>query len=375
MRKMKLPFCVLLAPNAFKGNLTALEVCQILSQELRQEGLHPISLPMGDGGDGTAEIIAHYLQAYPIEIDAVDALGRPKRIIYYRNTETAIIELAESCGIKDLKRDEYDVLNANTEGFGYAIEHAFQEGIRQFILCVGGSASIDGGLGALIQMGLVVERQDEKYRNQLIDLYCIKTDYLQEKYRDCTFTILCDVENPICGKQGAAAIFGPQKGASASHIKLLDDQLQLFTHLLEQQTGLDLFSLKYGGAAGGIALTFHALLKAQLLSGANYCLALSNFTQRLASCFAVVTGEGKIDEQSLYGKIPGTIAQICRQNKTFVYAITGKADSTLEQTFEQIFQITSYASSFEDSFQNAKSYLKWIAHDLADVLYDRYYSE
>ena len=147
---------ILLAPNSFKGSLDAFEFCRILASELEECGFHTISLPLGDGGDGTARIVAHYLHAHPIKTKTVDALGREHFASYYLKDNTAIIELAEACGLKHLKREEYDILNTNTAGFGVLINHALSQGANNLILCVGGSASVDGGTWALLEMGLTI---------------------------------------------------------------------------------------------------------------------------------------------------------------------------------------------------------------------------
>ena len=160
---------ILLAPNSFKGSLDAFEFCRILASELEECGFHTISLPLGDGGDGTARIVAHYLHASPIKTKTVDALGREHFASYYLKDHTAIIELAEACGLKHLKREEYDILNTNTAGFGVLINHAISQGANNLILCVGGSASVDGGIGALREMGLTIVNNSPN-RNYITDI-------------------------------------------------------------------------------------------------------------------------------------------------------------------------------------------------------------
>ena len=362
----------LLAPNAFKGSLSAFTFCSVLSRALEEKGFRALSLPLGDGGDGTAEIVAHYAGTAPVEAETVDALGRPHPARYHMRGRTAVIELAEACGIKLLKRREYDILNAGTRGFGALIDHALRRGAREFVLCVGGSASVDGGLGALAEMGLGVETAGGA-GNPLVGLAAIDPAPLRERFREAQFTVLCDVDNPLVGPAGAAAVFGPQKGASPEQIPMLDSLLRRYARLLRGATGRDTCDLPMGGAAGGVAAAFSALLDARLVSGSDYCLTLARFDERLAEAEAVVTGEGRLDAQSLRGKIPGTVARRCRTRSVPVYAVVGSAEAETLPCFDGVFTLSDYAPSAADSIRNAPAYLRLVAGPLADAFYAAYY--
>lgn len=348
--------------------MTAFSFCSILSHALEERGFSAIPLPLGDGGDGTAEILAHYSQAAALRADVPDALGRLHEATYYMRGDMAIIELAEACGIKLLKRREHDVFNANTRGVGCLVNHALQRGARKFVLCVGGSASVDGGLGALTEMGLQAEIEGRE-GNLLIGLKSVNPAPLQEKFRDVRFTILCDVDNPLVGPAGAAAVFGPQKGATPSQVSLLDSLLRRYADLLQNAAGSDVRHLPGGGAAGGITASFRALLGADLVSGSDYCLSLSRFDEQLEQVQAVVTGEGHLDAQSLHGKIPGTVARRCKARRILVYAVAGMAEKETRPFFDHIFTLSSFASSTADSIKNASDYLKLVAEPLVDTFY------
>ena len=358
---------IILAPNAFKGTLDAPAVCRIISSELNTLPEKILSLPIGDGGDGTGSIIASYLNAEPVSISTCDALGRANNSLYYRVNETAIIELAEICGIKHLQKKDYDVLNANTRGLGMAINQAVVHGARHILLCVGGSASIDGGTGALAEMGLTIVRSDTTYRNHLIDLKKLNTSNLKQKFKDITFTILCDVDNELCGNKGAAAVFGPQKGASQAEVELLDTRLCQYASLLEHTVHTDVTHLKHGGAAGGITASFAALLNARLISGADYCLDLSEFDIHLKKASLVITGEGRLDSQSLQGKIPGAVAKRAREHQIPVIAIAGSAENELP-VFTKIFTLLSYAGSVNNAISQPEHYLRLLCKDLKTCL-------
>ena len=190
------------------------------------------------------------------------------------------------------------------------------------ILCVGGSASVDGGTGALQEMGLTIVNNSLN-RNYITGIKDINIELLQQRFKGIHITILCDVDNPICGPEGAAAVFAPQKGASPEQVVMLDNQLCLWSALLKQHTGKDVTRLKHGGAAGGITAAMHALLNAQLVSGSEYCLTLSHFHDNLLQAGIVITGEGKIDGQSLRGKVVIGISRRAMVQNVPVYAVVG----------------------------------------------------
>lgn len=358
---------IIIAPNSFKGSLDAFEICDILSSEISGPDIQVISLPMGDGGDGTASILANYLQASPIKIIARDALGRAHESIYYQHDKYAIIELASICGLKTLQPEEYNVLNANTAGLGMAINHAVKSGMSEILLCIGGSASIDGGSGALKEMGLTMIPYESQYNNYIIDLKDIDATYLQKKYKDIHITILCDVNNPLCGTSGAASVFGPQKGASPAQVTLLDRKLREYGQLIARITGKEIIHLRHSGAAGGIAGSFHALLNARLISGAEYCIHLSDFESLLPQADFVITGEGKLDEQSMYGKIPGVLAEKCHRKHIPVLSVAGYTDIK-KSMFTHHFSLMDYAPDMQESIHNPVPYLRALAHDIKKYL-------
>ena len=366
---------ILIAPNAFKGSINAFDFCKVVAAKFEECGLSTVSLPLGDGGDGTAEIIAWYLDAIPVKTLTKDALGREHTASYFMHENTAIIELAAACGLKYLKREEYDILNATTTGFGILINHAIAHGAKELILCVGGSASVDGGTGALLEMGLTIVNEESKNNNHITDIKDIDIEYLQQKFKDIRITILCDVDNPLCGPEGAASVFGPQKGASPEQVIMLDKQLRYFADLLHAKTGKEVCNLKHGGAAGGITAAMYALLNARLVSGSSYCLSLARFREHLSGAAVVITGEGKIDLQSLYGKIPGTVASLCRERNIPVYAIVGLAEKQAIPYFDKVFTLVTYARSVHDSITNASHYLKLAAQAMIDTLYLSAYSD
>ncbi|MDL2251819.1 glycerate kinase [Odoribacter sp. OttesenSCG-928-J03] len=354
---------IIVAPNSFKGSLDTFRICEIIKEELACLPTPIFGLPMGDGGDGSVDVIAHYTNAVKTNIITCDAFGRSNQSAYYRSGDTAIIGLAEICGIKLLNTNEYDVLNASTSGLGIAINHAIDHGAKHILLCLGGSASIDAGLGALEIMGLDITSTNTKYNNKLIDLKGFDTTTIKKKFKDVEWTILCDVETTLYGTNGAAYVFGKQKGASPSQISLLDEKLKNYATHINTYLGKDISDMRHGGAAGGISFSFAALLNARLISGADYCINLSGFKDIIKRSSWVITGEGKLDYQSLYGKIPGRIAELSGIEKTKVIAISGDAEGEFPM-FDHIYTLSKYASSLSDSITNAEKYLRLICQKL-----------
>lgn len=354
---------IIVAPNAFKGSLSAMDFCHILAKTFQTSRLHTIQLPMFDGGDGTASVISFYLNATPHRYTAEDALNRPHEITYYSKGDSAIVDLADVCGLKFLKPEEYDVLNANTRGLGQMLLHLVQEGYKSIILGLGGSASVDGGLGALEAMGAKITRTGHRYRNPLIELKDFDAESLKERLADTELLILCDVNNVLYGPEGAAHIFAPQKGANAQQVELLESKMVQYAELLKTKTGIDPQRIDGTGAAGGVAAVFRTIMHASLISGADYSLLISNFYHLLPGAFCVITGEGKLDSQSLCGKLPGQIASLCHKYSKPIYVISGLAEQPLPD-FTEVYTLADYAPDLHESMSHPKVYLRHAAKDL-----------
>lgn len=354
---------IILAPNAFKGSLSAMDFCQILTKTFQTSPFYTIQLPMFDGGDGTASVISFYLKAAPHTFVAEDALNRPHKITYYSKGDTAIFDLADVCGLKFLKPEEYDILNANTRGLGKVLLHLVEEGYKSIILGLGGSASVDGGLGALEAMGAEITKTSHQYRNPLIELEDFNAELLKERLADTELLILCDVKNVLCGPEGAAHVFAPQKGANAQQVELLENKMVQYAELLKNKTGINPQRIDGTGAAGGVAAAFRTVLHASLISGADYSLLISNFHHLLPGAFCVITGEGKLDNQSLCGKLPGQIAALCHKYSKPVYAISGLAEQPLPD-FTEVCTLANYAPDLQESIAHPKVYLRHAAKEL-----------
>ena len=307
---------VLLSPNAFKNSLSAEAAADAMEMGLRQSAL-PCEIekfPVGDGGDGTGALLMKKLGAERIEVEATDPLGRKRQSHFgwVKSQHLAIVEMADASGLRLLKKEELNPTHSSSFGTGELLKAAFEMGARKIILGVGGSATVDGGLGALSALGLTVKDQDGAAAGILPHAFdswdSFDASALNIIRNKTEIIILCDVKNSLLGNEGAARVFGPQKGATKETLPLLEAALARLHHLVHHSMQLDVGDMPRGGAAGGIAAFLHAFLGAQLVSGIDYFLELTEYDTALASADIVMTGEGSLDRQTLEGKAPLGVA-------------------------------------------------------------------
>jgi glycerate kinase len=371
---------ILIAPNAFKGSLDAQDVAEAIAKGLNQSKLDCMCqlFPVGDGGDGTGTLLINHLNGEPVEASVHDAQGRPITATFglIDNGRTAIIEMANASGVRLLKPDELRPLEATSYGTGELIKAALDKGVSKIIIGMGGSATVDGGSGILSALGI-------KYLNiggsvlthlpwSLSELDTIDVSGLDKRVRNCEIIILCDVDNKLLGPEGAAAIFGPQKGASPADVLLLDGILTQFAAISLQQTGKDMTTVKHSGTAGGAAAGMFAFLNAELVSGANYFLKLTGFDIALNNADLVITGEGSIDKQTLHGKAPAVVAAMAKQKNIKVIGLAGKvqAESSdeLNQYFDQLLSINREPIDLATALKNTRDDLIRTAKQIGDRL-------
>jgi glycerate kinase len=331
---------ILLATDKFKGSLSAAEVVQALSAGLlsADPGLEIDSRAVADGGDGTldAALAAGFSR---VEVHAADPLGRPRPTAYGRSGDTAVVELAGVCGLTLLGAD-LDPLGATSFGLGTVLAAVLDadfdgDPTKRIVLGIGGSASTDGGAGLLAALGArLLDAAGNPIGaggGALAHLVSIDLGSLHPRLAEVELVVACDVDNPLCGPNGAAAIYGPQKGATTPElIATLDANLQHLADVVAATTGRDLATTPGAGAAGGVG--FGALLLgAKLRSGIELMLELVGFEQALAGADLVITGEGSLDEQTLAGKAPAGVAAAARARGVPVVAVAGRSNLRADQ--------------------------------------------
>ncbi|MGJ7029607.1 glycerate kinase [Niabella hirudinis] len=357
---------IVIAPNAFKNSLSAMAVAAALQEGIRLSGYTGalVCCPVGDGGDGTGSLLAQYLGASVITTKVKDPLGRiiEAPLGWVKETATAVIELADASGLRLLKPVEYDPLLAHTAGCGRLIKAALNKGARELLLCIGGSATVDGGTGILKELGLrFYDAQGmalQQLPRDLAKLHTIDTSGFDQRLRQVKITILCDVNNHLLGAKGAAAVFGPQKGATAKEVALLEAGLQQLRQVVLQHTGRDIDILQSGGAAGGVAAGLSAFCEVAIVKGIDYFLKKINFGQELEGADWVITGEGSIDYQTLDGKAPFGVAAMAKQKGIPVIGVAGKvpeaANPELQAYFQWLLSINEQPMAIEEAIRQTQ---------------------
>jgi glycerate kinase len=355
---------ILIAPNAFKHSLSANEIAEAIQEGLKQSGATCTSecFPIADGGDGTGHLIVEKCGGLWHKYDVHDPLGRiikaPLGII--DQGKTAVIEMADASGIRLLGSDEKSPLKASSFGTGELIRFALDRHVSSIIIGLGGSATVDGGIGILSALGIKF-RDAEGAELPALPINIsrfrqIDSSSFDSRILNCQITVLCDVDNLLLGEQGSAAIFGPQKGASPSDIQILDMALTNLKDLALQSTGINMNEILHGGAAGGIAAALFTFLNARLVNGAEHFLELTAFEKRLKNADLLITGEGCLDEQTLQGKGPFAVAKLAKEYGIKVIGIAGSVPLNENADLNRYFDIVMPIGNQPTDLQTAMNF-------------------
>ena len=321
---------VVVAPDKFKGSLTAAEVADAVASGLLAVApdAEVVRVPIADGGDGTvAAALSRGFTAVPVE--ASGPTGKPVSATYARHDHQAVVELAGVCGLDLLPDRQPDPLGASTYGLGQVLAQAINHGATDIVLGIGGSASTDGGAGMVQALG--ARLLDEQGRDlplgggALQNLASLDLTGLGQAVGDVRIVVASDVDNPLLGPRGAAAVFGPQKGASPTDVSQLEQALTVWAKRVAEATGTDRASRAGAGAAGGTGFAAMALLNAELRPGIELLLEWLDFDRALGGADLVITGEGSLDEQSLAGKAPIGVAKAAARSGVTTVAVAGRS--------------------------------------------------
>ena len=355
---------VIIAPDSFKQTLSAVQVCEIVSEQLKQSypDIHIDCVPVADGGEGTVDAFLFSVGGEKVYSKVKSPLGNDITAYYGILPDgSAIIEMAQASGIATEKAN--DPLKSSTYGTGQLILHAVKNGAEKIYIGIGGSATTDGGTGCLSALGVKFTKEKGEEiplgGEGLPQIKNIDISGLDEDVRNCTITVLCDVKNPLYGKNGAAYIYAPQKGADEEQVKFLDKGLMNLAEKAEECLGCDYSSLEGAGAAGGLGFGLVAFLGAQLKRGVDTVLEATGFEAKAQKADLVITGEGKMDAQSLMGKVPFGVAS--KSIGTKVIAIVGVSEVDTRQSskygIEEIIETNPLHLPFEKIKHNARQML------------------
>ncbi|MCY3719201.1 MAG: glycerate kinase [Anaerolineaceae bacterium] len=370
---------IIVAPGAFKNSLTAQEAATAIARGLEQSGLGAdLALkPVADGGNGTLDaMLAGGGERRSRVVSG--PLGAPVQADWglLPDGKTAVVEMALASGMELLAPDELDPLRASTFGTGQLLAAALEAGATRVILGLGGSATVDGGAGCLQALGVqLLDARGEAIGSggaQLGRLTCVDAGGLDPRWRDTSLLLASDVDNPALGQQGAAAVFGPQKGADAQQVATLEAQLSHFFTVIHEQTGRDLRQAPGGGAAGAFAAGMMAFLDAELQPGIELVLAHSGFEEALADVDLVITGEGQMDEQTIHGKGPIGVARMALARGVPTVALVGGLavhDTELHRAgMQAVLPITPGPMALEEALAGASQLLERAALRLGYLL-------
>jgi glycerate 2-kinase len=371
---------ILISPNAFKNSLDAEAAALAIEEGLRQSNLecNCECFPIGDGGDGTGYLIIKKCGGSFYKTKVSDPLGRKITTSFglIDNGKTAVIELANASGIQLLKIEELNPLHATSFGTGEQIKYALDKGVKKIILCIGGSAVVDGGTGILSALGIQFLDKDgnclSRVPETLVNLTTVDVSMLDSRILNCEVVVLCDVENKLLGERGAATVFGPQKGASEAGVGKLERSLSMLAEVAFQQTGKQVTEIKHGGAAGGTAAGLYAFIDAKLVNGIDYFLELTGFDLALEKNDLVITGEGSIDEQTLHGKGPYGVALRAKQKSLPVIGIAGKvplvAGKKMNEYFDILISIGNEPSDISAAIQSTEVNIRRTAREIGNLI-------
>jgi glycerate kinase len=367
---------VLLAPDKFKGTLTAAEVAKHLAEgiESSRPDLDVVTVPVADGGDG----MLHAFEAAGftrVPVDAAGPTGAASATSYVRRGDDAVVELAAVAGLAMLG-DDLAPLSATSRGVGEVIAAALDAGCTHIVLGIGGSASTDGGIGMVQALGArvldangddVADGGEGAQAATTLDLSGLHPALAQARLE-----IASDVDNPLTGDSGAAAVYAPQKGANPDQVQLLDAALGNWADVTAAATGHDLRSVPGAGAAGGVGFGAVAVLGGTLRPGVDLVLELIHFADELARADLVVTGEGSIDEQTLHGKAPAGVAAAAREANVPVIAVAGRclldADRLHAAGFDAVYTLLDEASEPDEAFTAPGPLLRRIGARIGESL-------
>lgn len=360
---------VVVAPNAFKECLTAPEVAAAIAKGIRQVAvdIEVRCVPVADGGDGTLDTLVAARDGVILTERVEDPLGRPIAARYgiIDDGETAVVEMAEASGLRLIAPEERDPRRASTYGTGQLIRAALRRGVKRVVVGIGGSATTDAGCGLAQALGyrLLDEEGHEVPRGgaALAKLAHIETADVDPAIERTSFNVACDVWNPLLGPNGAAQVYGPQKGASEADVEALEAGLARFSGVAAQDLQIFVEDIPGGGAAGGLGAGLCAFLGAILMRGAELILDEVHFDEALEGADLVLTGEGRLDAQSLAGKAPWCVARRAKIQGLPVVALVGIADETVselnEEGFDAVFSIASRPVTLEESLTLASTLL------------------
>ena len=357
---------IVIAPDSFKGSLSAGEVAEAIEEGIRRvlPRAEVEKVPLADGGEGTVRALIEATGGKIEEVGVTGPLGKKVKANYgvLGDGKTAVIEMAAASGLPLVPRQKRDPSRTTTYGTGELIKAALGEGSREFIIGIGGSATTDGGAGMAQALGAkLLDRKGKDIGfggGELGRLDRIDIAHLDRRLRKSKVTVASDVDNPLCGDRGAARVYGPQKGATPEMVEELDKALQHFAKILKRDLHKDVADIPGAGAAGGLGAGLIAFLGATLRSGVDIIMEVVELEEKILNADLIITGEGKMDEQTICGKTPYGVAKLAGKHKKRLIGICGMlgegAEILYRHGFQALFPIRKGSMSIEKAMERAR---------------------
>lgn len=361
---------IVIAPDSFKECLSSQMVSMAIAEGVKSvcPDCNIACIPVADGGEGTVDALVEATKGQILQVDSADALLRPIRsfIGILGDGKTAVIEIAAASGLSLIQHSERNPLITSTYGTGILIRNALERGFQNIIIGIGGSATNDGGMGMAVALGYkFLDKRGKEVSHgggNLRNIYSIDNTGVLPELKNARFTVACDVNNPLCGPKGASAVFGPQKGATPEMVDELDAGLQHFAGIIKDTLGKDILDIPGSGAAGGLGGGLLAFTPSALRPGFEIVKEITKLEQRIQEADLVLTGEGKIDFQTQFGKTPYGVARIAKEYQKPVVVLAGTigegADVLLNFGVSAMFSIANKPMTLEESIKQAPTLLK-----------------
>ncbi|MDG2957537.1 glycerate kinase [Exercitatus varius] len=371
---------IVIAPDSYKESLSAMEVANTIERGFKSvfPDADYVKIPVADGGEGTVDTLIEAMNGRKVTLNVVGALGgsQPAFFGISEDKRTAFIEVAAACGLEQVPLDKRNPLITTTYGVGELILAALDLGTRYFIIGLGGSATNDGGVGMLQALGAKFLDNAGKSLGyggaELSRLDKIDISGLDCRLNDCRFEIACDVTNPLVGEKGASAVFGPQKGATPEMVGILDMALSHYGNIIERDFGIAVKNLAGAGAAGGLGAAFAAFLNGSLKSGIGIIAKLLDLEGKMQNADLVITGEGRIDYQSVNGKVPVGVAMTAKKFNLPVICIAGSLGKDVQVVYDfgidAVFSVLTKVCTLPEALSEAEQNLEITARNIAVTL-------
>ncbi|ORM66481.1 glycerate kinase [Pantoea rodasii] len=371
---------IVIAPDSYKESLSALEVASAIEagfSEIFPEAEY-VKIPVADGGEGTVEAMVAATQGSIVRLSVTGPLGAPVDAFYGLSGDerSAFIEMAAASGLELVPAAQRDPLITNSYGTGELIKNALDRGVDHIIIGIGGSATNDGGSGMMQALGAcLLDQQGNEIAfggGALPQLARIEIDQLDKRIQQCRIEVACDVTNPLTGEEGASAIFGPQKGATPELVQQLDKALAHYADIIHRDLDIDVLHIAGGGAAGGMGAALHAFCQAELRRGIEIVTEALGLADQVKDADLVITGEGRIDSQTINGKVPIGVAKVAKQFNKPVIGIAGSLTADVgvvhQHGLDAVFSVLFSVGSLEDALANAAQNVRLTARNVAATI-------